>query len=180
MNEEINGIFATRSRRIDITGQTFGHLTALEPVGKTKAGEVLWQCRCKCDSLASVASSDLRRGRTISCGCVRWSRISVGTHRESRNGRSPEYRAWIAMRSRCTHSNRRDFHRYGGRGITVCERWQQYELFIADLLATIGRRPSSKYSIDRIDSNGNYEPGNVRWATASQQRRNQRRVAHGN
>lgn len=84
---------------------------------------------------------------------------------------SPEYAAWSGMRSRCTNQNKRDYPRYGGRGITVCERWSRFENFLLDM----GLRPSSDHSIDRYpDKNGNYEPSNCRWATREQQGRNKR------
>lgn len=166
---------AKRTRRIDISGRKFGHLTVLKHAGSSKGGEALWQCRCDCGALTQVLSSDVRRSRTVSCGCVRAARLA-GRHGEaSRLYRTPEYRAWGAMLSRCTDANRKDFHRYGGRGICVCDRWRDFESFLADILSSIARRPSSRYSLDRIDNDGNYEPGNVRWATASQQRQNQRR-----
>lgn len=84
---------------------------------------------------------------------------------------SPEYRTWIGMKLRCLNVNRQDYPRYGGRGISICERWEKsYEQFLADM----GRRPTPQYSLDRIDTNGMYEPGNCQWATRSQQSRNRR------
>ena len=84
--------------------------------------------------------------------------------------RSPEYNSWAAMKQRCTNPKHIAFNHYGGRGITICERWVKFENFLADM----GKRPSSAYSLDRIDTNGNYEPGNCRWATHSQQICNRR------
>lgn len=90
------------------------------------------------------------------------------THGESK--RTKEYRAWCSMRRRCFNQNTRDFSLYGARGITVCGRWDSYESFLADM----GRAPSPSHSLDRIDPDGNYEPGNVRWATPTEQARNTR------
>jgi hypothetical protein len=175
VTREYIGIFAVRSRRIDLSGNVFGHLTVLSLFGKAKGGQVMWRCRCDCGSLTVVASYDLRRGATISCGCVRRARLANQvTHGETRARRTAEYRAWLAMRARCMYASQRGYSNYGGRGIRVSERWQKFDSFLADLLATIGRRPSPKHSIDRIDVNGNYEPGNIRWATTYEQARNKR------
>ena len=90
-------------------------------------------------------------------------------------GRSVEYRLWSGMKDRCFNKNEQDYPYYGGAGITVCERWLTFEPFLADM----GRRPSPKHSLDRIDGTGNYEPGNVRWATRSLQNYNRRRKRIG-
>jgi hypothetical protein len=107
------------------------------------------------------------------CGCFRCLTPDVSVHgNSSRSGNTPEYNAWKNMRARCRDSGHPSFKYYGGRGISVDPRWESFTVFLAD----VGPRPGSGYSIDRTDNDGNYEPGNVRWATRSEQRRNMRPV----
>lgn len=156
---------------IDVTGQTFGMLTAIEHVDKRTGSGVIWRCRCQCGSDTFAKCSDLRSGKTRSCGCLR--RITSArtgvTHGDTRRGRwAKEYRSWRFMLTRCEDPTHRAYPYYGGRGIRVCERWKDYASFLADM----GRKPEGRYSLDRIDNDGDYEPGNVRWATQAQQTRN--------
>lgn len=131
-------------------------------------------CSCDCGTILDVKRHVMLRGNTRSCGCLRRDVVSKRrtTHGEGWNGgkRSPEYRAWIGLRQRCVTKDPRVSMYYSARGIKVCERWNSYENFLADM----GRRPTPKHSIDRYpDPNGNYEPSNCRWATWHEQRMNQ-------
>lgn len=156
------------ARFVDLTGQRFGRLVALQTEGKYAAG-FKWRLRCDCGVEIVAIGSNVRAGRTRSCGCLRDEAIvSANTTHGKRY--TPEFKVWAGMHNRCRNPNDVAFTRYGGRGIRVCERWRDFESFYADM----GARPSHKHSLDRINNDGNYAPDNCRWATASQQRRNQR------
>ncbi len=151
-----------------IIGRKFGLLTAITATGERKNGSrttPAWLCRCDCGRTRIVAQTELNRLRVVSCDTRR------------RMPRNAEYGVYSGMKDRCSNRKHKDYHLYGGRGVFVCDRWLTgedcetgFECFIADM----GIRPSSSHSIDRIDSNGNYEKGNCRWATGEQQARNRR------
>lgn len=149
---------------VDLTGQQFGKLTAVTAIGRTRQGKALWQCRCACGVLVNVVSGALRSDNTKSCGSVDC--CSRTKHGHTSRGRvSPTYISWQAMFDRCCNPNNPEYARYGGRGISVCTRWHHFKNFLADM----GPRPAGT-SIDRFpDTEGNYESGNCRWATAQEQ-----------
>ena len=156
-------------RFINLEGQRFGRWTVLEFAGRQKK-KVMWFCRCDCGTISTCASAHLRNGLSRSCGCYKDEVIGSlnRTHGFSKTG---TYRIWKAMRDRCNREGSIQYRDYGGRGIKVCERWNSYENFLADM----GERPSRKHSIDRYpDIDGNYEPGNCRWATVTDQARHKR------
>ena len=162
-----------RIRWKDSIGRVFGRLTVLK-VGETDAsleGHRRVLCRCACGKAATVRSSDLSMGRTVSCGCFHIQRIKECSTTHGLCS-TAEYEVWAGIIQRTTNTKRKDFIHYGGRGITCCPQWRHsFETFLADT----GLRPSPDHCIERIDNNKGYFPGNVRYATQKEQCRNQRR-----
>ena len=158
------------SAKIDLTGKTFGAWQVLEYAGLNQNRQPSWACRCECGTEKIVVGQTLRDGATSSCGCKKGAAISKSKlkHGESLNGETRTYRIWKAMHARCRGLSEMSKKYYVPKNITVCERWSDYRNFVADM----GVAPDN-LSIDRIDNDGNYEPGNCRWATASQQAQNQ-------
>jgi hypothetical protein len=173
---------------IDLRGQVFGRLVVVERAGSDAGGNARWTCRCECgtDKVATGRALQAKdpRKRTYSCGCLQREAGRAQAIRNIRHGASargasgkerwPEYWVWSIMKDRCLNANNAKFKDYGGRGIKVCDRWLGDDGF-TNFIADMGRRPSPEHSIDRIENDGNYEPGNCRWATRSQQQRNTRR-----
>lgn len=157
----------------DLTGQMFGRLTVIQPDGRIGT-HAAWKCKCQCGSVTRVRSNSLRSGKTKSCGCLHIEvSHDLATERFTTHGKydTPVYRTWLAMKGRCLRSTHTAYPDYGGRGIGICDRWKEsFENFHADM----GDPPGPGYSIERNDVNGNYEPGNCKWATVREQRRNTR------
>jgi hypothetical protein len=154
-------------KRIDRTGETYGRLTVLEHVPNApgaKDTNARWLCRCVCGTTKVVYGQDLKKGKVVSCGC--WNAEKRTKHGMSR---SHIYGVWTVMRDRCNNPDNPSYHNYGGRGIQVCERWESFTDFLADM----GERPQG-YEIDRIDNNGNYEPANCRWLSKQKNLNNKR------
>jgi hypothetical protein len=133
--------------------------------------------RCVCGAEFETRTAYVKRGSNVSCGCYKKAILaSRGTHCESSNsatGVTKEYRAWSGMKVRCFNLRSHNYPQYGARGITVCERWLGDGGY-ANFLSDMGRAPSPKHSVDRINPDGNYEPSNCRWATPREQGNNKR------
>jgi hypothetical protein len=158
----------------DLTGQTFGRLTAVKIVGKTKPsrGSYIWMFSCACGGTTEKVGSQVVNGHTASCGCLHSEGLAK---RNTTHGLShlPEYTIWLGIIKRCENKKHKAYKNYGGRGISISKEWRNsFEQFLAD----VGSRPSETHSIDRINNNGNYEAGNCRWATYSEQALNTRCV----
>ncbi len=162
-------------KRFDLTEKTFGRLHVTGLLGSAPDKQLLWHCVCRCGEELAVPSRSLRSGNTRSCGCLRrevapTTRLKHGAWAGGKP--TPEYRAWRCMLNRCYRKKDLSYKWYGKLGVLVYEPWvTSFEKF----LKYVGPKPSPKHSLDRYpDPAGDYQPGNVRWATASQQRTNRR------
>lgn len=153
---------------IDLRAQRFGRLVVVEQADNNNRGQVTWKCKCDCGNIKIICSASLVRGSTNSCGCLQKEDVKK---RSTKHGmrKTLTYKIWAGMLQRCNNWNDPSYKDYGGRGITVCERWLKFENFFADM----GEKPHG-LTIDRIDNDLGYYKENCKWATQAEQVRNQR------
>ena len=156
------------SARIEMDGMVIGRLTVLQRAENDARGRAQWLCQCSCGETKIICGVHLRRKAILSCGCLRDEKIAT-VRRTHGLARTPEYNVFPGMIDRCENHKNKRYGRYGGRGIKICIGWRNsFATFIADM----GKRPSPKHTIERLDNDGDYEPGNCVWATRKQNGRN--------
>jgi len=159
--------------RKQIIGKKFGRLLITDYKIGTIKNKARVICKCDCGNIKIVNICNIKRGLTLSCGCLQKEKASQAQINHGMSGK-PEYIIWCGIKARCFNENEPAYNRYGGRGITVCTSWLEKEYGFLNFFRDMGKRPSKKHSIDRINNDGNYEPSNCRWATAKMQAKNRR------
>ena len=161
------------SKLIDLTGKRFGRLT-VEGRAENKSGHTAWNCKCDCGNTCVVQGYLLTKAKTRSCGCLQ-QETRKSMHVIHKMSETKIYRAWVEMKRRCSNPNCDAYARYGGRGIKICKEWSENFQTFYDYVSKLPHYGEKGYSLDRIDDNGNYEPCNVRYASAKLQASNTRR-----
>ena len=154
----------------DLTGERFGMLTVIEYAGKDKNRHAMWKCKCDCGEIKTISSTALRDHKQESCGCSTNKFVIHGEYK------TRLHRIWMHMKDRCYNKNNEKYKHYGGRGISVCEQWRNSYVEFSEWAKANGY--ADDLTIDRIDTNGNYEPNNCRWVDYTTQNNNKRNNKH--
>lgn len=161
------------SRVKDLKGKRFGRLIVVEFAGLDKYRRAMWKCKCDCGKECIKTAKHLLQKSTKSCGCLQ-SEVTIARSTIHEMSYTKIHQTWSRMKQRCFDLNFIGYENYGGRGITVCDEWRNDFVAFYNHVSKLEHFGVEGYSLDRIDVNGNYEPGNVRWATAKEQARNKR------
>ena len=162
------------SKVVDLTGKRFGKWSVIYRAENNKKGAAMWHCKCDCGYERDVLGTNLRLGRTN--GCMR---CMCGHTKQSGVSNTKIYKVWRNMKQRCFYEKDKSYKDYGSRGITVCDEWKNDFQAFYDYVSKLPHFGEKGYSLDRINNNGNYEPNNVRWATAYEQTHNRRKNIAG-
>ncbi len=169
---------ASKNQFIDISGERFGNLTAIEPIGKTKHNEIIWKCQCDCGKQTEATGINLRRGHAKSCGCLKGGFASKGKKKSNLGGKYTGvtkkskrlYRIWIGVKTRCYNPNSGNYKYYGEKGITVCDEWLHNFQAFYDWAMANGYKDG--LTLDRKDNSKGYSPDNCKWSTMKEQAQN--------
>lgn len=156
----------------NLVGKKYGYLTVIEYAGKTKKYESLWLCKCDCGNSKITRGNRLKAGTCMSCGCYQKKQVSKSATKHGYS-KTKLYKLWAGILQRCENSKSLNFNNYGYRGISVCDEWHDFLTF-REWAYKNGYSESERLTIDRIDSDGNYEPSNCRWVSYSVQENNKR------
>ena len=170
------GCYKPPRKGLDITGKQFGRLTAIE-VSEYKKGEgYIWRCKCECGKESFLPVKRLMSGKVNSCGCLRDEKIAQVNAKHNKSKHSRLYNVWVGMRQRCNDPNHKSYANYGGRGIKVCDEWNDFTVFEKWAVANgyDEDAPYGECTIDRVDVDSNYQPDNCRWVDLSTQANNKR------
>lgn len=163
---------------IDLSGMRFSRVTVIRKSGYKRNGGVVWVCRCDCGTFCSATTNHLRMGKKKSCGCITRENAASGDHQRTHGmTKTKIYQKWLGIKKRCNNPNEQNFRNYGARGIKICKEWKNDFSAFRDYVSALPHYGEEGYSLDRINNDGNYEPGNLRWATKHEQNTNRRNSA---